>query len=80
MKTSAQKWGNSVAVRVPKSIVEQAGVRPRDSFDIEVVRGNIVLKPRLRREFQLESLVKGITKRNVHEAIEFGPPVGRELL
>jgi antitoxin MazE len=80
MKTSAQKWGNSVAVRVPKSIVEKAGVHPRDSFDIEVVRGNIVLKPRLRRDFRLESLVKGITKRNVHEAVEFGPPVGRELL
>ena len=80
MKTSAQKWGNSVAVRVPKSIVEKAGVNPRDSFDIEVVRGNIVLKPRLRRDFRLESLIKGITKRNVHEAVEFGPPVGRELL
>jgi len=80
MKTSAQKWGNSVAVRVPKSIVEKAGVSPRDSFDIEVVRGNIVLKPRLRRDFRLASLVKGITKRNVHEAVEFGPPVGRELL
>ncbi len=80
MKTSAQKWGNSVAVRVPKSIVEKAGVNPHDSFDIEVVRGNIVLKPRLRRDFRLESLVKGITKRNVHEAVEFGPPVGRELL
>jgi antitoxin MazE len=80
MKTSAQKWGNSVAVRVPKSIVEKAGVRPRDSFDIDVVRGNIVLKPRLSRDFRLESLVKGITKRNVHEVVEFGPPVGRELL
>ena len=80
MKTSAQKWGNSVAVRVPKSSVEKAGVNLRDSFDIEVVRGNIVLKPRLRRDFRLESLVKGITKRNVHEAVEFGPPVGRELL
>ena len=42
--------------------------------------GNIVLKPRLRRDFRLESLLKGITKRNVHEAVEFGPPVGRELL
>ena len=80
MKTSAQKWGNSVAVRVPKSIVEKAGVNPRDSFDIDVVRGNIVLKPRLRRDFRLESLVKGITKRNRHGGIEFGPPVGRELL
>jgi len=69
-----------MAIRVPKGIVEKAGVSPRDSFDIEFIRGNIVLKPRLRRDFRLASLVQGITKRNVHEAVEFGSPVGRELL
>lgn len=80
METKAQKWGNSLAIRVPKGIAQQAGVSVDDRLDIEVATdGVIVLKPRRRRKYRLNDLLKGITKENMHDEIDFGRPVGREL-
>lgn len=80
MKTTAQKWGNSLAVRVPKSIALQAGLKVKDALDIEVRKGTLVLRPHLRRVYRLEDLVKRMTPRNVHKELDFGGPVGRETL
>lgn len=80
MKTTAQMWGNSLAVRVPKSVAHQAGLRAKDDLEIEVRKGALVLRPYLRRVYRLEDLVKRITPRNVHDEFDFGGPVGREAL
>ena len=80
MKTIAQKWGNSLAIRVPKSIVQQAGLKVKDDLDIEVRKGALVLRPHLRRVYLLEDLLKRMTPRNVHKELDFGGPVGREAL
>ena len=80
MKTTAQKWGNSLAIRVPKSIAQQAGLKVKDALDIEVRKGTLVLTPHLRRVYRLEDLLKRMTPRNVHKALDFGGPVGREAL
>ena len=81
MKAKAQKWGNSLAVRVPKAIAEQAGVAANDALEIEVLEdGVIVLKPlRRRRDYRLSDLLKGITKDNLHAEIDFSR-AGREAL
>lgn len=80
MKTKAQKWGNSLAVRVPKGIAEQAGVTVDDALDIEVATdGLIVLRPHRRQKYRLNDLVKGITKDNTHNEIDWGKQVGREV-
>ncbi|MGB4068335.1 MAG: AbrB/MazE/SpoVT family DNA-binding domain-containing protein [Nitrospira sp.] len=79
MKTTAQKWGNSLAIRVPKSVAQQVGLKEQDDLEIEVQDGNIVLKPNLRRVYRLEDLVKQITLKNVHGEIETGTSVGREI-
>ena len=80
MKTTAQKWGNSLAVRVPKSIAQQAGLKVNDDLDIEVKKGALILKPHLRPMYRLEDLLKRMTPENVHDEIEFGGPVGHEAL
>lgn len=79
METKAQKWGNSLAVRVPKGVAQQVGVSVNDPLDIEVSGGAIVLKPRRRQKYRLNDLLKGITKENMHDEIDFGAPVGREV-
>ncbi len=80
MKTKAQKWGNSLAVRVPKGITEQAGVGVNDTLDIEVVEGGVILlTPRRRRKYRLNDLLKGMTKENMSTGIDFGRTVGREV-
>lgn len=79
MKTTAQKWGNSLAIRVPKSVAVQVGLKAQDDLDIEVQDGNVLLKPHLRRVYRLENLVKQISPKNVHGEIDTGTPVGREI-
>jgi antitoxin MazE len=79
VKTTAQKWGNSLAVRVPKSVASQIGLKAQDDLEIEVQDGNVVLKPHLCRVYRLDDLVKRITKKNRHDAIDTGGPVGREI-
>jgi antitoxin MazE len=78
MKAKAQKWGNSLAVRIPKTIADQAGVRENDELEIEVVARVIRLKPR-RPDVSLEDLLKGITRRNLHKETDFGQPEGGEV-
>jgi len=78
MKTTAQKWGNSLAIRVPKSVALQVGLKEQDDLEIEVQDGNVVLKPHVRRVYLLEDLVNQITRKNVHGEIDTGIPVGRE--
>ena len=80
MKTTAQKWGNSLAIRVPKSIAQQAGLKVKDGLDIEVRKGVLVLRPHLRQVYRLEDLVKRMTLHSAHKALDFGGPVGREAL
>jgi len=77
MRSRAQKWGNSLAVRVPKAVTEKVGLREGDEVDIEAVAGGIRLKP-VRTGPALKDLVRGITRDNVHEEQDFGRPVGRE--
>ncbi len=45
MRTTAQKWGNSLAIRVPKSVADEAGLKVKDDLDIEVRKGALILKP-----------------------------------
>ena len=80
MKTTAQKWGNSLAIRVPKRVAEEAGLREKDSVEIEVRKGMLVVRPYLRRVYRLEDLLKRITPRNLHDEVDFGGPIGREAL
>ena len=80
MKTTAQKWGNSLAIRVPKSIALQAGLKVKDDLDIEVRKRALVLRPHLRRVYRLEDLIKRMTARNMHKELDLGGPVGRENL
>ncbi|MDH3769671.1 MAG: AbrB/MazE/SpoVT family DNA-binding domain-containing protein [Nitrospirota bacterium] len=80
MQTTAQKWGNSLAIRVPKRMAEEAGLREKDCVEIEVQEGTLVVRPQPRRVYRLEDLVKRITPRNVHKAMDFGEPMGREAL
>ncbi len=45
MNTTIQKWGNSRAVRLPKSILEKAGIQENDSVELVVKEGNIIITP-----------------------------------
>ena len=78
MDTTVQKWGNSLALRIPKSVAKDVHLRQGSVVDIALVAGRIVVKPRRQRHYTLAQLLKGVTKGNRHAALDWGERVGRE--
>lgn len=81
MATSTQiaKWGNSLGLRLPRSVVTEAQLDAGDTVTVSVKDGAIVVRP-ARPTYSLDALVAGITKRNRHEEIDWGTAsVGREV-
>ncbi len=77
--TQIVKWGNSLAVRIPKPVAEQAGVAEGDPVLLEAERGQIRLKRR-ERVPTLKELVAQITPENRHGEISAGPARGKEIV
>ena len=77
MKTRIQKWGNSLALRIPKPFAVDAGLEPDTTIELCLVDGKLVITP-LAEPFALEALLAGITADNLHEEINTGPAVGNE--
>jgi antitoxin MazE len=79
MKASIKKWGNSAAVRIPAPVLEATNVQLDDEVDVREEGGRIVIEPVREKTYRLNDLLKGITKENRHEAVEFGTPEGKEV-
>ncbi len=77
MRTRVQKWGNSLAVRIPKPFAEGAGLQPSSEVEVSLEKGEVRLSP-VRPRWTLRQLLSGVTKKNIHLEVDAGPPVGRE--
>lgn len=64
-----QKWGNSLALRIPAPFARETGLDPGVEVDLALEEGRLVVTPRKRPAFTLEGLVSGITGENRHEEI-----------
>ena len=71
MTTQIAKWGNSLGLRLPKSVAQQAQIDEGDRVDVSVKNGAIVVRPS-RPVYSLEALVSKITARNRHEKSDWG--------
>jgi antitoxin MazE len=79
MQTKIQKWGNSLAVRIPKPYVKEAHLAYGTIVAISVADGKVVIDPHTEPVYSLEELLGGITKRNSHTEVDTGAAVGREV-
>ena len=79
MRTRLQKWGNSLAVRIPKPLAADLRLEEDSPVDLSEVDGVLVVTPVVEPEEALEALLEGITQSNIHEEVETGAPVGREV-
>jgi antitoxin MazE len=78
MKTTIQKWGNSLAVRIPRPFAEEIPLREGTTVDLTIKSGKLVIVP-AEPAITLESLVEQITDENRHDEIGTGPRVGNEV-
>ncbi len=72
------KWGNSQAVRIPKTVLEQAHMQEGEELEIRVEEGRITIAP-LNAKLTLESLVAGISPKNRYAEQDWGKPAGKEI-
>jgi antitoxin MazE len=75
--TQIAKWGNSLGLRLPKSVAREAEIGEGDTVDVSVRSGVIVIRPS-RPVYSLDRLVAKITPRNRHDESDWGAPVGHE--
>ena len=69
--TQIARWGNSLGLRLPKSVALEAQVGEGDTVDVSVKNGAIVVRPN-RTTYSLKQLVAKITPRNRHNESDWG--------
>ena len=79
MQTQVKKWGNSLALRIPKSLAEQLSLKMNAEVEIQVVGDQLMIKPLPEPELTLEALLSQITDENLHEEVETGTAIGGEV-
>jgi antitoxin MazE len=76
---AVQRWGNSLAVRIPAPLAKQLQVTEGSPVDVSVREGTLVVRPH-RRQYRLKDLLKQCKPSQLHGEIDFGPDVGREVI
>ena len=79
MQTTIKKWGNSLALRIPKLLALDANLKLNKLVDLSIEKNSIIITPIGEKEYSLEKLLKGVTKNNLHGEFVTGAPVGKEI-
>jgi antitoxin MazE len=80
MRTRIRKWGNSLALRIPKRIADELDLSADADVQVEVVDNKLqVTKAAARLDaYDLDDLLAGVTQENRHDEVDWGPAVGLE--
>ena len=79
MRAIIQKWGNSLAVRIPKPLAEQAHITQGSLVEIKLVGDVLQIKPVAPQQYTLAALLEGITEENLHDEVDTGQAQGKEV-
>jgi antitoxin MazE len=79
MQVNVTRWGNSLGLRIPKDVADRAGLRAGCRVEIEAEDGRVVITP-ARPRYKLADLLDDMTPEAMHEAFDWGPDVGREIV
>lgn len=79
MRLRVQKWGNSLALRIPAAFARETGIGPGEAVDLEMDGNRLIITPSPAGPYSLAELLGGITEDNRHETVETGAPEGREV-
>ena len=72
------KWGNSLALRIPREAAERAGIRAGDEVAVAASTGKLTVTRR-KRAYRIEDFVKRMKPETEPEFVDWGPPVGKEV-
>lgn len=76
MQSYVQKWGNSLGIRIPKSLAQRVGLSEGVAVEFQVDKNAIIIRP---KRYNLETLLSLVTQDNLHDEVSTGEQVGREV-
>jgi antitoxin MazE len=79
MRVRVQKWGNSLALRIPAAFARQTGVRSGSEVELELDGKRLIITPTPAGPYSLAELLSGVTDENLHGAVDTGKPEGGEV-
>ncbi len=79
MQARIQKWGNSLAVRIPKPFALEVGLEQNSLVRVTVLDGKLMLEPVMQPKYTLEQLLADVTEDNLHHEVDTGSAVGNEV-
>ena len=78
MLVRIQKWGNSLALRIPAAFARETGIDSGGEVNLSLEDGRLVITPTVPEPYSLNALLDGITDENTHEPVDVGPAQGDE--
>ncbi len=79
MKTRVQKWGNSLALRIPKSFAAEVGLDSNSPVEMSLRDGKLIVVPFEKQKFSLRQILAKVTDENLHREVDTGSAVGGEV-
>jgi antitoxin MazE len=78
--STVQKWGNSLAIRIPQALAGQLDVCEGTTVELQVRKGELVIRPATSNKLSLGELLKNCKPSQLHGEIDFGSDIGREVV
>jgi antitoxin MazE len=79
MQVKVQQWGNSLALRIPRTYAKDIKLHKGSVIDLSESEGKLIIKPVEEPGHTLRQLLAGVTKENIHHEVDTGIPVGNEI-
>lgn len=79
MQQIIQKWGNSLALRIPKNIASENNLSRGSTVNIYQEGGRLIIEPVKKNKYSLDKLLAQVSEENKHSEIDTGEPAGEEI-
>lgn len=79
MHVRVQKWGNSLALRIPKPLAKDAEVTEGTVLNLAVSEGKVVATPVEQKKLSLREVLAKVNKKHLHGEVDFARSAGREI-
>jgi antitoxin MazE len=78
VKSTVKRWGNSLAVRLPKDLAQTLALDEGSDITLEIVEDGLLMKSTKSHRHDLETLLNGVTRQTIHNETDWGEVVGKE--
>jgi len=79
MKTTLQKWGNSLAIRIPRAFAQETRMGNGTEVDLQLKAGTLVIRRARQPRYRLSELLAQAQKSNQHAETDWGAAAGKEI-